>query len=107
MVSVGFRGSKRRLSFVFLLPALLDLLEMLDPFINLADLVRIELEQCVTEFQHPLLAGIVRLHLDLVCIGNLNLPPSKRPNCQTLPRQKLNRHEVDVRCGHLRAVYPF
>src|SRR5947208_5218809 len=74
-----------------LFPLSPNFLKMSNAFVDLRDLLRVELKENVAQFDHPFLAGRSRIHGDAIGVGDLDLSLAQRPDCQTIPFEKLNR----------------
>ena len=71
--------------FFFCLPALFDPLEVLKACFNLANLLWVELEHGVAEFQHPCPSLLAGINFDTLGIGDLNLSCAERADGETIP----------------------
>ena len=78
-------------------PELPHRLETRDSFADLRDFLGIKLQHHVAELEHPLLSRKVWVYRDEIGVGDLNLAPPKCADGQTVPSEKLNRHERDLR----------
>src|SRR5438093_3152586 len=93
-------------SFVGLLfPEFANPFEAGDSFADLHNLLRIELEHHVAEFQHPPLSRIARYHGHDIRVGDLNLAPSKCAYRQAIPSEKLDGNKRDISNCRLHAFH--